>query len=116
MFLLALDVVAVFTSLLGLFVIAAHRYPRRCVGTQDRPELPGPPGLPVIGNMIQLFQQRARMIGYLGDLERQYGPVFTFTMPFWGRNIVIQRPEWLDHVRRRRILFSFSEIVHLSFK
>ncbi|KAF7790411.1 hypothetical protein EIP86_001366 [Pleurotus ostreatoroseus] len=33
-------------------------------------------------------------------MENTYGPLFTFTLPGWGRNIVINRPEWLEHVRK----------------
>ena len=94
------DYLALSAFFLSYAVIPVSRYPSRCVGTKARPDLPGPVGVPLVGNMFQLFAQSARMISYLGDLERQYGPVFTFTLPYWGRNIVVNRPEWLEHVSK----------------
>ena len=101
------DYLALSAFFLSYAVILVSRYPSRCVGTKARPDLPGPVGVPLVGNMFQLFAQSARMIGYLGDLEQKYGPVFTFTMPYWGRNIVVNRPEWLEHVRKseQRVFF-----------
>ena len=81
------------------------RYPNRCVRTINRPELPGPPGLPLIGNMILMFQNRHRMLKFVENMETEYGPLFTFTLPGWGRNIVINRPEWLEHMRKGGSLF-----------
>ncbi|PCH37062.1 cytochrome P450 [Wolfiporia cocos MD-104 SS10] len=37
---------------------------------------------------------------YLSVLHKRYGELFTFTMPRWGRSIVIHRPEWLEHMRK----------------
>lgn len=89
-------------------VLCMIYYPDRCIGTIARPDLPGPPGLPLIGNLIQLMPHRKRMLRHLGRLESQYGELFTFTMPGWGRNIVINRPEWLEHVRKRKRFFLHS--------
>ncbi|KIJ38169.1 hypothetical protein M422DRAFT_50157 [Sphaerobolus stellatus SS14] len=40
------------------------------------------------------------MLLHLWDMEQEYGPLFTFTMPGLGRNFVINQPEWLDQVRK----------------
>lgn len=95
------DLLVVSICLLIPELSLAWKYPERSIYTKARPDLPGPRGVPIFGNAFQLFAQRARMIGYLADLEVQYGSLFTFTMPYWGRNIVVNRPEWLDHIRKR---------------
>ncbi|KAH7903521.1 cytochrome P450 [Hygrophoropsis aurantiaca] len=76
-------------------------YPDRLVGTKGRPDLPGPPGIPLLGNLLQLLPHRKQMLLHLSVLEKKYGELFSFTMPGWGRTIVINRPEWLEHVRQQ---------------
>lgn len=78
----------------------SFRYPDRWIGTKQRRDLPGPPGLPLVGNAVLLYHNRFAMQGLLSRLHQEYGPLFTFTMPYWGRNIVVNRPEWLEHVKK----------------
>lgn len=99
--LILMDVYALLGFFLSLIFIAAVRYPNRCIGTIDRPDLPGPRGAPVVGNLLLVFRARNTMLALLSALERRYGPLFTFTLPGWGRNIMINRPEWLEHMRQR---------------
>ncbi|KAJ3551513.1 hypothetical protein NM688_g4661 [Phlebia brevispora] len=94
------DIIACLAAGLLFVLIAGIKYPNRCVGTMDRPDLPGPPGYPIIGNMPLVFRHRKGMLGFLDLMQSIYGPLFTFTLPGWGRNIVINRPEWLEHMRK----------------
>lgn len=90
------------TALLLLWVA----YPDRYVGTHPRPDLSGPTGNPLFGNLVQVFPWRYRFLLWLEHMHTLYGPLWTFTMPPWGRGIVINRPEWLSHVKEgaRRIV------------
>lgn len=94
------DAYAVFICLISLLVIAGIRYPNRCIGTMDRRDLPGPRGFPVVGNLLLVLRHRKAMLSLLSTLEEYYGPLFTFTLPGWGRNVIVNRPEWLEHVRQ----------------
>ncbi|KAK0184460.1 cytochrome P450 [Armillaria mellea] len=91
-------------SAFALFVCLAFKFNDRWIGTKYRPDLPGPRGWPLIGNTILVFRHRNSMLHLLGKLQNSYGPLFTFTLPYWGRNIVINRPEWLEHVKKRDTL------------
>ena len=81
---------------LVLLVVA---YPDRHVTTMPRPDLPGPKGFPLLGNLLQVIPWRKRPLVWLKSLHNAYGPVCTFTCPPWGRGILINRPEWLVHVK-----------------
>lgn len=96
------DLLACVAALLLFVIIVAARYPNRCIGTFDRSDLPGPRGLPLIGNMLLVFKHKDGMLKFLALMEDKYGPLFTFTLPSWGRNIVVNRPEWLEHIRKRK--------------
>ena len=78
---LVADAYACLLTVLLLIAIAAWQYPNRCLGTVDRPDLPGPPGYPLIGNMVLVFRHRKGMLKFLESMEAVYGPLFTFTLP-----------------------------------
>lgn len=63
--------------------------------------LPGPSAMPFIGNAVMVFKHRQVVLEFLQKLL-QYGPVSTFTVPFVGRNLVIGRPEWLEHIKKSK--------------
>ncbi len=90
-------VVALIVLAIILFVAL---YPNRCVGVSAREDLPGPRGLPLVGNLFQIWPNRRRMIPLMEELGRKYGPLSTVTLPGWGRMIIINRPEWLAHVKQ----------------
>ncbi|KAH7917159.1 cytochrome P450, partial [Leucogyrophana mollusca] len=90
---------AIALTLLTLFGLAVLAYPDHFIGTKARPDLPGPRGIPLLGNILQILPHRRRMLQCLSELERHYGELFTFTMPGRGRTIVVNRPEWLEHMR-----------------
>lgn len=89
-------------------------YPDRCVGVASRLDLSGPKGLPFIGNLIQVWPYRRHMIKWMEEQAGVYGPLFTFTIPNWGRITVINRPEWLAHVKKSESQHSAS-IVKVYF-
>ncbi|KAH9920287.1 cytochrome P450 [Fomitopsis serialis] len=111
-----LDLSACLAALLAVVALLAYNYPNRCIGTVDRPDLPGPRGLPLLGNMLLVFQNRNGMLRFLDNMEATYGPLFTFTLPNWGRNIVINRPEWLEHMRKGdTTIYAKGEVVRDVF-
>ncbi len=85
--------------LLFLGVALAILYPNRYVGTESRPELPGPRGFPIVGNLFQVLPYRTKTLSWIQRMLSKYGNLITFTMPPWGRGIMINRPEWLAHVK-----------------
>ncbi|KAI0650932.1 cytochrome P450 [Trametes meyenii] len=80
-----------------LLVVA---YPDRYVRTRPLNGIPGPRGAPLIGNFVQALQWQGRSLGWLKHLSDTYGPLCTFTLPIYGRGILIERPEWIAHVRQ----------------
>lgn len=74
--------------------------PRLAKGTLRRPEeLPGPKGLPLLGNARQLDVGRLHLI--LEDWAREYGTMYTFRI---GRQrlIVVSDPSLISEVLRER--------------
>ena len=75
-------------------------YPDRLVTTNPRPDLPGPQGHPVIGNLLQAIPWQGRILDWFHHLFSTYGPVSTFTLLPWGRGILINRLEWLAYIKQ----------------
>jgi cytochrome P450/nitrite reductase/ring-hydroxylating ferredoxin subunit len=72
---------------------------RRIVAKRTLDDLPGPKGLPFLGNIHQLDLTKLHLI-----LERwaaQYGPVYLFRMGL-ARAVVLSDPKWCDQVLRAR--------------
>jgi hypothetical protein len=88
------------TLILTLIIFLVACAPNRYLGTRYRPDLPGPRGWPLIGNTIDVFFNRKRMLMRLHELGSRYGELFSLTLPIWGRSIVINHPAWLEHVRK----------------
>ena len=91
-----LTVGTVLVSVILLYIA----YPDRYVTTLPRPDLRGPKGTPLLGNLIQVIPWHKRMLSWFKQLQDTYGPACTFTLPPWGRGILITRPEWLQHVKQ----------------
>ncbi|TBU46495.1 cytochrome P450 [Dichomitus squalens] len=75
-------------------------YPDRLVTTNARPDLPGPTGHPLFGNLLQAIPWQGRILDWFDHLLSSYGPFCTFTLLPWGRGILINRPEWLAHIKQ----------------
>ena len=85
---------AIFVDVSGL-----SRGPARIVAKRTLDDLPGPRGLPFLGNIHQLDLTKLHLI-----LERwaaQYGPVYLFRMGS-ARAVVLSDPKWCDQVLRAR--------------
>lgn len=53
---------------------------------------PGPPGWPVVGNLLQFARTGKIFTQYVGDLRRAYGPIFTLQMGV-RKMIIVASPE-----------------------
>src|SRR5580704_3491247 len=85
---------AIFVDVSGL-----SRGPGRIVAKRALDDLPGPRGLPLLGNIHQLDLTKLHLI-----LERwaaQYGPVYLFKMGS-ARVVALSDPKWCDQVLRAR--------------
>ena len=85
---------AIFVDVSGL-----SRGPGRIVAKRTLDDLPGPRGLPFLGNIHQLDLTKLHLI-----LERwaaQYGPVYLFRKGL-ARAVVLSDPKWCDQVLRAR--------------
>jgi len=75
------------------------RGPARIVAKRTLDDLPGPRGLPFLGNIHQLDLTKLHLV-----LERwaaQYGPVYLFKMGS-ARVVALSNPKWCDQVLRAR--------------
>ena len=84
---------------LGLyFLYLLLKYRDNSVGTR-RTNLPGPKGLPFIGNLLLFMNTPITQMSQLHDAFRdKYGPVWTFSMVGLGRAIMVNDPQVLEHV------------------
>ena len=85
---------AIFVDVSGL-----SRGPARTVAKRTLDDLPGPRGLPFLGNIHQLDLTKLHLI-----LERwaaQYGPVYLFRKGS-ARAVVLSDPKWCEQVLRAR--------------
>ncbi|KAG9305219.1 hypothetical protein G9A89_010727 [Geosiphon pyriformis] len=91
------EIALYFLTFLLLFTIyLVVKYPDRGVGTTLRPDLKGPKGYPIIGNLL-LISNRERANDTIYELNEKYGPNFTVTVP--GRRVIfLNTPEGLEHI------------------
>ncbi|KAG0278086.1 hypothetical protein BGZ95_004752 [Linnemannia exigua] len=88
------------SRVLIVYILAViFKYRNTAYGTKPRPDLKGPRGLPLIGNLIlmaltppnQVSQQSERM-------HEEHGSTWTFSVPKMGRVIQFNDPAVLEHV------------------
>ncbi|KAF8948553.1 hypothetical protein BGZ47_004289 [Haplosporangium gracile] len=87
--------------LLAIILYTVYKYRRSVLFVRPRPDLPGPPGLPLIGNFWEMAT--IPKMDFLQSQERnfaKYGRVYTMAIPGVGRTITVKDPEIIDHVLR----------------
>ncbi|KAG0321315.1 hypothetical protein BGZ99_003964 [Dissophora globulifera] len=84
---------------LGLYLLyILIKYRDNVIGTR-RANLPGPTGLPLIGNFILFAMTPMNQISQLHDrFHEKYGSTWSFTMPGLGRSIMVNDPAAVEHV------------------
>ncbi|CAB4440115.1 unnamed protein product [Rhizophagus irregularis] len=91
-------ITSIFIILLGILLYLIIKYPDRSIGTNARPDLTGPKGLPLIGNLFKIREKGLTKFMY--DVLMIYGPIATFTFPGLGRFITINDPESIEYVMK----------------
>ncbi|KAK3838840.1 MAG: cytochrome P450 [Linnemannia gamsii] len=87
--------------LLAYALYLIYKYRRSVLFVRPRPDLPGPPGLPLIGNFWEMAT--VPKTDFHQAQERnfaKYGKVYTMAIPGIGRTITVKDPEILDHILR----------------
>ena len=97
---LSLNLSSMFSLTVIFIMFLVSCAPDRCLGTHHRPDLPGPRRWPLLGNTLDIFLNRKRMLLRFHELSSYFGELFTVTLPMWGRIIIINHPEWLEHVKK----------------
>ncbi|KAK3829892.1 MAG: cytochrome P450 [Linnemannia elongata] len=87
---------------IGCFVAAIIKYPNRAIFTNARPDLKAlkrdAPGLPLIGNLTDVLSHREDPLDFLHKTFQEHGDVISITMPMLGRAIILNRPEFMEHI------------------
>ncbi|KAF9928677.1 hypothetical protein FBU30_002198 [Linnemannia zychae] len=87
---------------LGVYLIyLTLKYRKTAYGIRPRPDLPGPPCIPFLGNTYQMvFLPRNEILQRQTANHEKYGPIYTMSLPGVGRIINILDPEMIDHMLR----------------
>ncbi|KAG0305905.1 hypothetical protein BGZ98_003310 [Dissophora globulifera] len=88
------------SRLLGAYILwVIFKYRNTAYGTKPRPDLKGPRGWPLIGNMILMYLTPRDQISQQNEkLHEQYGSTWAFSVPKLGRVIQFSDPDVLEHV------------------
>lgn len=99
---------------LGFLVAAIAKYPNRAFLTRARPDLEKchAVGYPLLGNMPQLLRNRSDSLNSMNTAFKHYGDVFTLTIPLFGRIILVNSPEILEHVLKSNCPLHPSRLAH----
>ncbi|KAF9956549.1 hypothetical protein BGZ72_002683 [Mortierella alpina] len=87
--------------LLTYLLYALVKYRHTSFGARPRPDLKGPSGWPLIGNLldVMLTPQNQILQQQVADHEK-YGDVYSVSIPALGRIINVTDPEIVDHILR----------------
>ncbi|KAG0201426.1 hypothetical protein BGX28_005731 [Mortierella sp. GBA30] len=86
----------------GVYLLyLVFKYRKSVYGIPNRPELPGPWCVPLLGNLYQiLVLPRSQVLQRQVLHHEKYGKVYAMTAPGIGRIINISDPDMVDHVLR----------------
>ncbi|KAF9288020.1 hypothetical protein BGZ68_000917 [Mortierella alpina] len=89
------------TALLAYILYVLVKYRRSAYGVRPRPDIKGPPGWPLVGNLLEEMRNPPNQIlqRQLADHEK-YGSVYSIALPGFGRIINILDPKMVDHILR----------------
>lgn len=95
---------------LGFLVAAIAKYPNRAFLTRARPDLEKchAVGYPLLGNMPQLLRNRSDSLNSMNTAFKHFGDVFTLTIPLFGRIILVNSPEIVEHVLKSKLFPSLA--------
>ncbi|KAK3829985.1 MAG: cytochrome P450 [Linnemannia gamsii] len=89
-------------AMMGCFVAALIKYPNRAFMTKARPDLKAagkePSGLPLIGNLVHILLHMDDLVTFLHKCFQESGDVISITFPVFGRVIIVNRPEFIEHI------------------
>eukprot|EP01117_Protostelium_nocturnum_P008712 TRINITY_DN3122_c0_g1_i1.p1 TRINITY_DN3122_c0_g1~~TRINITY_DN3122_c0_g1_i1.p1 ORF type:complete len:512 (+),score=127.97 TRINITY_DN3122_c0_g1_i1:48-1583(+) len=85
-------------SLLG-YLSLKKKYSTHAFGTTDRPDLLGPSGSFLMGNLPYVSKNTDRLLEVFVNWRKTYGLGGTFTLPFF-RIIDISKPDWIEYVQK----------------
>ncbi|CAG8496479.1 4886_t:CDS:2, partial [Ambispora leptoticha] len=94
-------------SLISLLLLIGYliiKYPNRAIGTRARPDLKGPKGFPIVGNLFLILLEAERFNDTTLELTKKYGEIYTYTLPGVGRFIAINTPELIEHILKTNYL------------
>ncbi|KAF9189411.1 hypothetical protein BGZ51_009644 [Haplosporangium sp. Z 767] len=88
------------TRFLGVYILwIIFKYRSTAYGTKPRPDLKGPRGVPLVGNMILMLTTPRNQISQQNErLHEEFGTTFAFTVPKLGRVIQFSDPDVLEQV------------------
>ncbi|KAG0252873.1 hypothetical protein BGZ95_006510, partial [Linnemannia exigua] len=87
---------------IGCFVAALIKYPNRAIMTHARPDLKAAgkevQGLPLIGSLAHILLHMDDLVDYLHKYLQKAGDVISITLPVFGRAVIVNRPEFVEHI------------------
>ncbi|KAG0365389.1 cytochrome P450 [Gamsiella multidivaricata] len=84
---------------LGILIAAIIRYPDTALFVRDRPDFKKKTikGHPLVGNMLQGLMAKDPLLQLKTGFDT-YGDIFSITVPYRGRIIMINSPELIEHI------------------
>ncbi|KAI5480060.1 cytochrome P450 monooxygenase [Pseudohyphozyma bogoriensis] len=62
----------------------------------------GPPGMPLLGNIVNHVRQGPRGLEWAYNLHKQWGDGFSITLPGVRVIDISTRPDWLEHIQKTK--------------
>ncbi|CAG8472678.1 11677_t:CDS:10 [Paraglomus brasilianum] len=94
----------IFAIFITVIIYLICKYPDRAIGTPKFRKLPGPRGLPILGNLISQLLHVTRdktSLQHTTSLYNKYGPIWTISLPGIGRVVGIDEPATLEYILKK---------------